>query len=72
MDYRRDPRMESDFVVTAEEIEGGIKKLMEEIDGERRKKGKEASEKSRKALVEGGSSYLSLGRLIEDILNNMP
>ncbi|KAI6698810.1 hypothetical protein NL676_018929 [Syzygium grande] len=72
MDYRRDPRMESDFVVTAEEIEGGIKKLMEEVDGERRKKGKEASEKSRKALVEGGSSYLSLGRLIEDILNNMP
>ncbi|XP_030442093.2 anthocyanidin 3-O-glucosyltransferase 2-like [Syzygium oleosum] len=72
MDYRRDFRMESDFVVTAEEIEGGIRKLMEDVGGERRKKVKEVSEKSRKALVEGGSSYLSLGRLIEDILNNMP
>ncbi|KAI6681272.1 hypothetical protein NL676_035153 [Syzygium grande] len=38
MDYRRDFRMESDFVVTAEEIEGGIRKLMEDVGGERRKK----------------------------------
>lgn len=72
MDFRRDPRMESDFVVTADEIEGGIKKIMEEVDGERRRKVKEMSEKSRKVVVEGGSSYLSLGCLIEDILNNMP
>ncbi|XP_030442359.2 anthocyanidin 3-O-glucosyltransferase 2-like [Syzygium oleosum] len=72
MDYRRDFRMESDFVVTAEEIEGGIRKLMEDVGGERRKKVKEVSEKSQKALVEGGSSYLSLGRLIEDIWNNVP
>ncbi|XP_010045017.2 anthocyanidin 3-O-glucosyltransferase 2 [Eucalyptus grandis] len=72
MDYRRDFRMESDFVVTVDEIEGGIKKLMEDVGSERRKKVKELSEKSRKVLIEGGSSYLALGRLIEDILNNMP
>ncbi|XP_030456231.2 anthocyanidin 3-O-glucosyltransferase 2-like [Syzygium oleosum] len=72
MDYRRDFRMESDFVVTAEEIEGGIRKLMEDVGSERRKEVKEVSEKSRRALVEGGSSYLSLGRLIEDIWNNVP
>ncbi|KAF8041584.1 hypothetical protein BT93_A0240 [Corymbia citriodora subsp. variegata] len=72
MDYRKDFRMESKFVVTAEEIEGGIKKLMEDVGGERRKKVKEVSEKSRKTVVEGGSSYSSLGRLIEDILNNTP
>lgn len=72
MDYRRDPRMNSDFVVTADVIEGGIKKLMEEVDSERRKKVNEASEKSKMVLIEGGSSYLSLGCLIEDILNNMP
>ncbi|KAL3753149.1 hypothetical protein ACJRO7_000534 [Eucalyptus globulus] len=76
MDYqrhpRRDPRLESDFVVTADVIEGGIKKLMEEVDSDRRKKVNEASEKSRMAVIEGGSSYLSLGCLIEDILNNMP
>ncbi|KAF8041583.1 hypothetical protein BT93_A0239 [Corymbia citriodora subsp. variegata] len=72
MDYRKDFRTESEFVVTAEEIEGGIKKLIEEVGSERRKKVKEVSEKSQKAVVEGGSSYLSLGRLVDDILNNMP
>lgn len=71
MDYRRDFRMESG-ILTADEIEGGIRKLMEEAGSERWKKVKEVSEKSRKALTEGGSSYLSLGRLIDDILNNMP
>ncbi|KAF8041602.1 LOW QUALITY PROTEIN: hypothetical protein BT93_A0256 [Corymbia citriodora subsp. variegata] len=76
MDYRRDSWMESDVVVivvaTPDEIEGRVKNLMEgEEAGERRKKVKEVSEKSRKALAEGSSSYLSLGRLIEDILNNI-
>ncbi|KAF8041719.1 hypothetical protein BT93_A0351 [Corymbia citriodora subsp. variegata] len=67
MDYRRDLAKGSNFV-TANEIEGGIRKLMEgEEARERRKKVKEASEKSRKALMEGGSSYLSLARFIEDV-----
>ncbi|KAF8041581.1 hypothetical protein BT93_A0237 [Corymbia citriodora subsp. variegata] len=72
MDYRVNFQMESDVTVTADEIEGGIRKLMEEAGGDRRKKVKELGEKSRKALAEGGSSYLSLGCLIEDILSNMP
>ncbi|KAF8041587.1 hypothetical protein BT93_A0243 [Corymbia citriodora subsp. variegata] len=68
MDYRRDLVKGSDSIVTADEIEGGIRRLMEgEEAEERRKKVKEASEKSRKALMEGGSSYLSLGRFIEDV-----
>ncbi|XP_030456197.2 anthocyanidin 3-O-glucosyltransferase 2-like [Syzygium oleosum] len=68
MDYRRDLSKGSDLVVTADEIEGGIRKLMEgEEAGERRKKVKEVSEKSRKALTEGGSSSLSLARFIEDV-----
>ncbi|KAI6698802.1 hypothetical protein NL676_018921 [Syzygium grande] len=68
MDYRRDLTKGSDLVVTADEIEGGIRKLMEgEEAGERRKKVKEVSEKSRKALTEGGSSSLSLARFIEDL-----
>lgn len=71
MDYRRDFKMETN-VVMADEIEGAIKKLMEEVNGERKRKVEEVSEKSRNALVEGGSSYLSLSRFIEDILNNMP
>ncbi|KAI6698812.1 hypothetical protein NL676_018931 [Syzygium grande] len=75
LDYRSDFWMESDVVVivTADEIEGGIRKLMEgEEAREKRKKLREVSEKSRKVLDEDGSSYLSLGRLIEDIFNNMP
>ncbi|KAL3753181.1 hypothetical protein ACJRO7_000564 [Eucalyptus globulus] len=68
MDHRRDLVKGSDGVVTADEIEGGIRKLMEgEEAGERRKKVKEVSEKSREALMEGGSSYLSLARFIEDV-----
>ncbi|XP_030514156.1 anthocyanidin 3-O-glucosyltransferase 2-like [Rhodamnia argentea] len=72
MDYRKDFLMETDIIVAAEEIEDGIRKLMEDVDSERRKKVKEVSEKSRKALAEGGSSFMSLGHLIEDILSNMP
>lgn len=29
------------------------------------------SEKSRKAVVDGGSSYVSLGRIVEDLLGNI-
>ncbi|XP_030516433.2 anthocyanidin 3-O-glucosyltransferase 2-like [Rhodamnia argentea] len=72
MDYRRDFKMETNAVVMADEIEGVIRKLMREVGGERWRKVKEMSEKSRKALVEGGPSYLSLSRFIEDIFNNMP
>ncbi|KAL3753180.1 hypothetical protein ACJRO7_000563 [Eucalyptus globulus] len=68
MDYRRDLVKGSDGVVMVDEIERGIRKLMEGKEaGERRKKVKELSEKSRKALMEGGSSYLSLTRFIKDI-----
>ncbi|KAF8041588.1 hypothetical protein BT93_A0244 [Corymbia citriodora subsp. variegata] len=68
IDYRRDLVKGSESIVTADEIERGIRRLMDgEEAEERRKKVKEASEKSRKALMEGGSSYLSLGRFIEDV-----
>jgi hypothetical protein len=42
-----------------------------EKDGEVRKKVKEISEKSRKTLLEGGSSYNYLGRFIDNILNQV-
>ncbi|KAB2613367.1 UDP-glucose flavonoid 3-O-glucosyltransferase 3 [Pyrus ussuriensis x Pyrus communis] len=51
MDYRKD----SDVVVSAEDIERGISQVME-LDGD-----------SKKALVDGGSSYSSLGRFINQI-----
>ncbi|XP_062153257.1 anthocyanidin 3-O-glucosyltransferase 2-like [Alnus glutinosa] len=59
----------SDELVVAEEIEKAVKCLM---DGESdvRKRVKEMSGKSRKAVVNGGSSFASLGLLIETMLGN--
>lgn len=62
MDYRR----EGEVVVRAEEIERGIREVME-VESEQRKKVKEMSEKSRRALMDGGSSHSSLGRFIDQI-----
>ncbi|KAI3814290.1 hypothetical protein L1987_19041 [Smallanthus sonchifolius] len=70
MDYRTDMRATgggSGMVVTAEEIEKGIRKLMS--DGEMRRKVKDMKEKSRSAVVEGGSSHTSIGNFIDRVLN---
>ncbi|PWA92660.1 UDP-glucuronosyl/UDP-glucosyltransferase [Artemisia annua] len=56
-------------IVTADEIESGIRRLME--DKEVRKKVKEISEKCRATVVEGGSSYASVGHLIQDFMRNI-
>ena len=71
IDYKRDFKAaENDGVlVTAEEIESGIRQLMDGGD-EIREKVKEMSGKSRAAVIEGGSSYNSLGRFIEDVVKN--
>lgn len=72
MDYRKSFNNETEpEILRAEEVEKGIMKLME-VDSEVRKKVKEMSEKSRKALMEGGSSYNSLGRLINDVIDSFP
>ncbi|XP_059651118.1 anthocyanidin 3-O-glucosyltransferase 2-like [Cornus florida] len=70
MDYGKDPREINPVPLTAEEIETGIRTVMRD-DGEIRKKVNEMKEKSRGAIMEGGSSYISLGRLIEDVIKNM-
>ncbi|ONI17876.1 hypothetical protein PRUPE_3G184700 [Prunus persica] len=62
MDYRRDTQV----VVSAEEIERGIREVMED-DSDVRKRVKEMSEKSKKALTEGGSSHSSLGHFLDQI-----
>ncbi|KAL6976021.1 hydroquinone glucosyltransferase [Sarracenia purpurea var. burkii] len=72
LDYVVDLSLESTIIVTAAEIEGGIRRLMEgDTSTEIRKKVKEMSEKSRIAMI-GGSSYNFLGRFIEDVMNNSP
>lgn len=71
MDYKKDmfSTEGKTVVVTAEEIEGGIRRLME--DKEMRTKVKEMSEKSRAAVIDGGSSYASIGCLIQDFIGNL-
>ncbi|KAJ0088976.1 hypothetical protein Patl1_33205 [Pistacia atlantica] len=65
MDYRK-----NQMIVKSREIEKGIKKLMED-DNERRTRVKEMSEKSRKTIMEGGSSFTSLGCFIDDVMSNL-
>ncbi|KAJ9169205.1 hypothetical protein P3X46_017417 [Hevea brasiliensis] len=65
IDYSKD----SEIIVKCDEIERGIRCLMEH-DTEKRKKVKEISEKSRKALMEGGSSHFWLGHFIRNVMGN--
>ncbi|XP_062076680.1 UDP-glycosyltransferase 71A15-like [Humulus lupulus] len=72
LDYRRGFNISGDVVIVkAEEIEVGIRKVMEP-NNDIRKRVKEMSEKSRKTLMEGGSSYSSLCRFINDVIHNIP
>lgn len=56
-------------VIKAEEIEKAIRQLMDPENGIRMKV-KDMKEKSRLALKEGGSSYTSVGRFIEQVMGN--
>ncbi|PON98239.1 UDP-glucuronosyl/UDP-glucosyltransferase [Trema orientale] len=69
LDYRRDG---GDHLVTAEEIERAVGCVMEGGDGGKvRKRVEEMSEKCRRAVVKGGSSFESFGRFIEAVLANL-
>lgn len=69
VEIRLDFREGSD-VVLAEELEKGLQQLMDG-DDEVRRKVKQMKEKSRTAMMEDGSSYKSLGSLIEDLMANI-
>lgn len=72
LDYKRDlTGGNNQPMVSAQEIEEGIRKVMEH-DSDLRKRVKQMSEKSREALTNGGSSYSSLHRLINDLTNMEP
>ncbi|KAI5433230.1 anthocyanidin 3-O-glucosyltransferase 2 [Lathyrus oleraceus] len=70
LDYRVEDNSGPNYFVTADKIERGIRSVLDR-DGEFRKKVKEMSDKSRKALLEGGSSYNYLGHLIDYIMNQV-
>ncbi|KAE9605845.1 putative flavonol 3-O-glucosyltransferase [Lupinus albus] len=67
LDYRVGFKVGSSSVLSAQKIERGIRDLLQK--DEVRKKVKEMSEKSRKTLIQGGSSYSHLGRFIDYIIN---
>ncbi|KAI9110833.1 hypothetical protein K1719_018271 [Acacia pycnantha] len=67
LDHRREfGSVRKSGVISAERIEKGIRQVMEK-ESEVRKKVKHMSELSKKALMEGGSSYSYLGRFVDDI-----
>jgi hypothetical protein len=70
MEYWKDFYGDTEIIVSSDDILKAIKSVMEE-DSEVRKKVKEMSRISEKTLVDGGSSFSSLGRLIEDMTENM-
>nr|XP_043630741.1 anthocyanidin 3-O-glucosyltransferase 2-like [Erigeron canadensis] len=71
LDYRKDMfNVNANIVtVTAEEIESGMRRVME--DNEVRTKVKEMSDKCKGAMAEGGSSYASVGCFIQDVIQNI-
>lgn len=71
MDYRSDFHGDNEIIVGADGIMKAIKHVMEQ-GKEIRKKAKETSRISEKTLMAGGCSYSSLGRLVDDIIENQP
>lgn len=71
IDYRKDNNVGPNVLVKAEEIERGVRCLMDE-ESEMRKKVKEMKDICIKATRVGGSSYNSAGQFIEDLMNNIP
>ncbi len=68
MSFNKDFVELDQVIVTAEEIVNSIRGLMDQ-NSEIRKKVKEMSEKCRKALLDGGSSHVSVHRLFTDVIN---
>nr|GMC76968.1 anthocyanidin 3-O-glucosyltransferase 2-like [Ipomoea batatas] len=64
---KEDTNIQRPIIVSADEIECGIRKLMADHGRIIKKKMKDMKEKSRLALLEGGSSYNFLGQFINDL-----
>lgn len=67
MEYAHYAFSECKLIIEAEAIESKIREVMKD-GSDLRKKVTEIKEKSRAAMAENGSSYINLGRLIEDII----
>ena len=71
VEMKTDYEANSECVVSARMIENALKILMD-MNSELRKKTKEMQQISRSATMDGGSSHLSLGRFIDDVIVNIP
>ncbi|KAJ6426150.1 hypothetical protein OIU84_026685 [Salix udensis] len=71
MDYRKNFHGDNEIIVSADDIMKAIKHVMEGGE-EIRKKVKELSGISEKSVMADGRSYSSLGRLVDDIIDNHP
>ncbi|KAG5252522.1 anthocyanidin O-glucosyltransferase [Salix suchowensis] len=69
MDYRKNFHGDNEIIVSADDIMKAIKHVMEGGE-EIRKKVKELSGISEKSVMADGRSYSSLGRLVDDIIDN--
>ncbi|KAG8495242.1 hypothetical protein CXB51_012868 [Gossypium anomalum] len=67
---RLDYRKGISDVVMADEIEKGVRQVMD-AGSEVRKTVKKTEEMARKAVMNGGSSFNSIGRFIEDMIGNI-
>ncbi|XP_059284654.1 anthocyanidin 3-O-glucosyltransferase 2-like [Lycium ferocissimum] len=68
MDYRKDLNSRNPTVlVKAEEIENGIRQLMDS-ENKIRAKVRDMKEKSKAAIMEGGSSHVALGQFVETVM----
>ncbi|KAK9678157.1 hypothetical protein RND81_11G191700 [Saponaria officinalis] len=73
MDYKRDLKTgKGTILVTAEEVENGVKTLMdmEPMEGKIGGRVKKMSDQGKKALQEGGSSSIFLRRFIQHVLTS--
>ncbi|XP_010488757.1 PREDICTED: UDP-glycosyltransferase 71B1-like [Camelina sativa] len=70
-EYRRDFLVGEPEIVTAEEIERGIKCAMEQ-DSKMRKIVTEMKDKLHVALLDGGSSNCALKKFVQDVVDNVP
>ncbi|KAK9156171.1 hypothetical protein Sjap_003651 [Stephania japonica] len=62
-------RVGEDDLVTADEVERGVRSVMEgECHEEVKKRVEEMKEKSRRAIVEGGSSFVTIESLLEELI----
>uniref|UniRef100_A0A2N9IIG4 Glycosyltransferase n=1 Tax=Fagus sylvatica TaxID=28930 RepID=A0A2N9IIG4_FAGSY len=66
VEMRLDYRSGGDDLVLADEIERAVRRVMD--DNEVRKKVKEMGEMARNAVMDGGSSFISIGQLIQDMI----